>query len=590
MCVTTLNPIISLDFSQTTDDFNWTNNSANPIETVNGKLVLQPESQLSTFSRPLGNITQTNNRLRFKLNLEIYRPTAGGNATGYYLVQILKGLEIIGQSTVYLEGIDASQAVKYSLDRTYSYEELSGNITIRIKATTGWQNEIRLEKLDVWDYEFCEEDVRTYFVFDGLFEDSQTAQSAGLRLLSWKVDEVETLTNAFDTQNQASVGGNPVAGWKYAVADIDGANRAAAATGRNTFNPFADEFGLIFENIAGNFWGGKPTGTVGAQDFGTGILKLGLEKPVILNGNLQPKAGAFFIDIDYTKNLYIEVDVLVNQSSSNVYNSPTSYRKYFIKWDATTCKKEFYFTNQLVPGLPNDQTPNGFLTGVTGITVDDTVLPCGQTLNYTGNQGSYSFNIELGTTIGMVKVDYNAQNVPDKFDVTWDTLFITSNYRGLSYNNTANYDQQLINAGVPPSQIQTAVPSNGAGSLYFFKTSEFPTTATVTVTAPLGGTAWNLKSNCPFPYMEGLIYQAACGVNLSGVTPVTKYTPAENPITYVPENGGIIYNNTAMTVPFNGGGLVYRMRIPMGTDGSVTDVNYSFEISAAGVISNVQPC
>jgi hypothetical protein len=586
MCVENIQQIISLNFATTNDELNWINNSANPITTTDGKLILQPESALSVFSRQLGTIDPVNNRVRFKLNLEIYCPPDNGTAIGYYLVQIFNGVSLVGQSTIYLEGMDAGQVVKYSLDRTYKYEELSGNISIKIKASQGWQNEIRLVKLDVWDQTFCEENVRTYFVFDGLFEASQNAQSAGIRCLTWKVDGVETLTNAFNSQNQSSVGGNPVSGWKYAKADIDGANRDSAATGRNTFNPFADEFGLIFENVSGNFWGGKPTGTVGGQNFGSGVMSLGFEKPVILNDLLQLKAGAFFIDIDYTKDLYIEMDVLVNNNSTSVYNNPNTYRRFVFKWDATTCKKDFYYLNQLQPQAPPvDQNSNGFLTGLTDTNVESTILPCGQTLTFNGNQGAFTFTLDLGTAIGLFGINYNAQDVPDKFDLLWNNVFQTSNYRGKS-----TYNQALINSGIPVSQINTANPSNGAGQLRMFKTTAFPTTATVTVTAPLGGTAWRIDSVCPLAYMEIWLYRAVCGDDISGTPTAVKYLPSENPLTYVPANGDVIFDNTALTTPYNGGGNVYKMRIPMGTSGAVTEVNFQFNVAVNGVISGLTPC
>lgn len=588
MCDENINQIISLDFATTNDELNWINNSSNPIVTEDGKLVLQPESQFSTFTRTLGFIDIANNRVRFKLNLEIYCPATNGSPIVNYVVQIYNGISLVGQSTIYIDSIEAGQTVSYSLDRTYPYEELSGTISIKIKAMQGYQNELRLEKLDAWDSNFCEENVRTYFVFDGLFEGSQTAQSAGIRLLSWKVDGTETLTSAFDSQNQSSVGGNPLTGWKFAKANIDGGNRLITAVPieRNTFNPFSDEFGLIFENITGNYYGGKPIGTVGGQDFGAGIMQLGFEKPVILNGILEPKAGAFFIDIDYTKSLLIEVDVLINDSSTNVYNNPNIYRKYFISWNADTCKKDFYYRNQLETNPQiNDQFINGFLTGLTGITKNDTILPCGQTLNYTGNQGSYTFTLDLGTTIGMAGIDYNAQSVPDKFDINWGGINLTSNFRG-----SASYNQALINAGVPPSQIATATPSNGAGILRFFKTATFPTFATVTVYAPLAGTAWNLKSVCPLPYMEVWLYRANCGDDITGTPTAVVYMPVENPLTYIPNAGDIFYNQIGLTTPYNGNSQIFRMKIPLGTNGTFSEPEVTFNVSNIGVVSNVEPC
>lgn len=586
MCNENINHLLDVDFATTFDELNWITNSSNAIHTTDGRLVLQPESALITYNRGLGQINTENNRLRFKLNLEIFCPSTGGAAVVNYLVQVYNGTNLVGQSTIFIDGIDGGQVVRYSLDRTYEYEELSGNISIRIRATQGWQNEIRLTKLDVWDYFFCEDKVRTYFVFDGLFEAAQTAMSAGIRCNSWKVGNVETLTPAFTAYNNTNVGGNPITGWKFASADIDGRNRIAAATGRNTFNPFADEFGLIFDTV-NSFWGGKPIGTNGNQNFGTGIMQLGLDKPVILNGLLESKAGAFFIDIDYSQNLYIEMDVIINNNSSSVFNNPNIFRRYYIEWNIEKCSRSFIYTNQLqTPPTATNQDHNGFLSGITDVTVEDTVLPCGQQLNFNGNQGAYTFTLDLGTGIGMVNVNYNAQNIPDKFDITWNSQFITTNYRGSS-----TYNQSLLNAGVPASQIQTANPSNGAGVISFFKNLPTPTTATITVTAPLGGTAWTLISACPTPSMQIWLYTAGCGANLNSLSPVVKFMPSENPVGFIPTVGDVIFNEAALTTTYGTNvGTTLRMRIPTGSAGTFEEVPYTIKLNASGQIIEVTPC
>lgn len=494
MCNENINNIASFDFSQIVDEINWFNNSSNPILTENNKLVLRPDTTISMFSRGLGSIDITNNRLRYKLNFEIFRPTTTGVDTVNFIIQIWNGFNLIGESTVYVDNISVGQIVKYSLDRTYEYDQLTGNVSIKIKTPQGYQNEIRLTKLDVWDFNFCEENVRTYFVFDEFFQNAITAQSAGLRLLKYKVDDVETLTPAFFAHNTVNLGGNPIAQWKYATAEIDGGNRIAATSNQNTFNPFVDEFGLIFDTI-NSFHGEKPIGTIGSQNFGSGIMNIGFEKPEIYNGLLQRKKGAFFIDIDYTKNLFIECDVVVNQTSSQLFTNPTSFRKYFIIWDAEKCQKQFYFINQIGQNQqPQDQLTNGFLTGITPETKEDTSITCNGSLNFNGAAGSYSFEINFGTDIGMAGIAYNASHIPDKFEISWNGQTVSTGYVGCN-----EYNQDLINAGVPMSQINTTPhPGNGAGQLLFNKNSAYPTNAIVTVTGVIGNTGWNFSGICPF--------------------------------------------------------------------------------------------
>lgn len=494
MCNTNTNQIINLDFSQTNDELNWFNNSANPIQSDSGKLVLRPDSVMSVFSRGLSSINVNNNRLRFKLNFEVFRPTAGGSGQIKYLVQVFNGMNLIGQSYVYIDNINAGQIVKYSLDRTYQYEQLSGNISIKIKSVLGYENEIRLEKLNVEDFNFCEDSVRTYFVFDNFFNDCLTAQAGGLRLLKWKIDGIETLTADFLAHNQINLGGNPVAQFKFGTADLDGANRISATAGQNTFNPFVDDFGLVFDTV-NSFHGGKPTGTVTSQNFGAGVMQLGFEKPEILNGLLQPKKGAFFIDIDYSQDLFIEIDVVVNQNNPQLFTNPTIFRKYFIIWDSVKCQKSFYYLDQLQQNPQAvDQTVNGFLSGLTPASAIDTSTPCSQSVNFNGVAGAYSFEVNFGTDIGMAGINYNASHIPDKFEITWNGQTVSTGYVGCN-----EYNQDLINAGVPVNQINTTPdPGNGAGQLLFFKDQPYPTTATVTVTGVIGNIGWNFAGICPY--------------------------------------------------------------------------------------------
>ena len=111
---------------------------------------------------------------------------------------------------------------------------------------------------------------------------------AGIELLEWKVDNVETLTTAYFNENNVVVGG-PTTNWKFAKANLDGTNRIAELTNPTTFNSFVQEFGLLFDAV--NYFSGKPTGTVSGSDYGTGILEIGTDKPIILNGSLQEKNG-----------------------------------------------------------------------------------------------------------------------------------------------------------------------------------------------------------------------------------------------------------------------------------------------------------
>lgn len=112
----------------------------------------------------------------------------------------------------------------------------------------------------------------------------------------------------------------------------------------------------------------------------------------------------------------------------------------------------------------------------------------------------FTYTVDFGPDTGIAGIYYDAQSVPDKFDITWNGQTFSSGYRGSNTNDAA-----LLAAGVPQSEINTTPPpGNGQGVLCFNKTSALPNTATITVTTKISGTLWSLHSFCP---------QATCPAN-----------------------------------------------------------------------------
>lgn len=492
-CNKNINELLNIDFSTTNDEFNWVSNIANPIQTVGGQLCLKPEALTSEFFRGLGSLNPTNNRIKLKININLFRPATSTHDTMTVVFGIYTGSTLIDEFSVDLDSISIGERIEYNFDRVYKYEAIAGNINLKITIPEGYENQVLLDYIICEDENYCEDDVRSYFAIDGFVEDSLASVSSGVQLLEWKVDDVETLTPDFFADN-LSVGGDPTNDWKFSKAELDGSNRIAELTDPTSFNPFVTEWGLTFENVAGNYFGGKPTGVASGKDYGSGILEIGFLKPKILNGNLDSRNGAFFIDIDYTKNLKIVFNVLVNNINSDVFNSSTIYRKYTILWDSVNCVKSFYYQDQLsaTPTTKIQVDEDGFLFGVTGIIGTEASIGCNESFAFSGEAGVFEFIIDFGSDVGEAGIDYDAFGVPDKFEIEWNGNIISSGYVGLN-----SFDQQLINLGINPSEIKTDNPTSGQGSLLFIKDQASPNIAIVRVTAPLGGTAWNIAGICP---------------------------------------------------------------------------------------------
>jgi hypothetical protein len=185
------------------------------------------------------------------------------------------------------------------------------------------------------------------------------------------------------------------------------------------------------------------------------------------------------------------------------------------------------------------------------------LIPCNAgSISFGGGAGIYYAEaIVLGNAIGPVTASFNAQNVPDRFRLVWsgstvaDSLFvgdglaskanydsytasisnvtsltrydfdnqqqtfIQGNSEAVSYSDqdfppynlsntrgngtpTGNHGNQI---GVLPNiPAANSYSTDGNVDLCFYKNTELPTTFTIIIDGPNGGTAWDLFSvSCP---------------------------------------------------------------------------------------------
>lgn len=492
MCNQNITQILNIDHSSSNDEFNWITNSVNPINTISGQLVLKPDVQTATFRRGLGTLDPTNDRIRLQINMDLFRPQNSTQDQMNVVFGIYSGSNLIDQFTIYKQ-IGIGEKVEYNFDRIYKYDQLSGNISLKISFINGWQNELLFDYIKCEHFKYCHDLVRTYFLLNNYLEDSLNAVSSGIQLLEWKVNGIETLTPSFYSENN-SIGGNLVSR-KFAKANIDGSNRVSENLQPNSLNPFVDDLGLEFDET-NSFFGGKALSTISGSNYGSEILKIGIDKPEILNGQLVSKKGAFFIDADFSNSFKIVFYSIINNLNNNVFQNPSIFRKYFIVWNSQNCTKQFYYQDQLskTPLTNIFVDEDGFLSGLTNGVSTKKTISCNESFAFDGQSGVQEILIDFGTTIGIAGINYEASLIPDKFEIEWNGQILTTGYVGSN-----SYDQDLINVGVNQTEINTSNPPNGNGILNFFKDQPFPTTAILRVYAPLNLTRWSVSGICPKP-------------------------------------------------------------------------------------------
>lgn len=489
MCNENRNTIFEKIFSQEADEFNWLTNSLNNVRTENGKIILKASNNTEYFKRKVGAIDVNSDRVRVTSNIELKRTQESSESNICVVFALFSGEVFIEEFRVFANDVSESDTLKYFFDRTYKYEELNEELTLRIKFEEGFKSEIMISDLKVENFKYCSDKVKVYFALKDVFKESLLSRSAAIILKEYKIDNQETLTQDFFNDNSQQ-GTLPKTNWLFAKSEIDGTNRVSETAEPNTFNPFVKEFGLEYDAL--NYYDGTPIGTTNGKDYGPGVLNFGFDKPEVMNEDLISQKGAFFLNIDFTKNLRVVFDVVVNKNSSSLFQSPQIYRTYYIIFDKEKCQRRFYYRDNLQGNIPFDEEVNGFLSGLTDFVEDSEVLNCDESFSFSGQSGTFETQIDFGTATGECGILCSPYSVPDKFQIEWDGNVYSSGYIGQS-----SYEQRLLNEGIPQNEINLTSGSVNNFPLLFQKNKPYPTKAKILVTAPLSGTAWALKGKCP---------------------------------------------------------------------------------------------
>ncbi len=370
------NTLLSLDYSEATSIGDWAASSGGVLGLEGGSLRVRLAGVTDSIGHALLPPDPSNDRLRIRIDFEVGRiERTGGGTTSpsmevRFCILTSEGWALT-ENCVPFSGLEEGEKVSYFLVRTYPITLPAEELHLFIDTTDGWENTIYIKDVLVEGFTFHEKSVRTFFVLDEVLQEARTASDGVLELKEWKVNGMETLTTAFYSDTPPSSIASPLSTWSFAKADIDGANRTPDTSNPNTFNPFAHEWGLLFAT-EGEYYGWKPTGTANDNNYGNGPLQIGVSKPEILNGNLESKKGVFFIDIDYRRHLRVAFELLLSNPSGTTLN-----RSYFIEWDPSDCRKEFYYFDDLNGGFVIDQQVNGFLSGITGPKEEDVLVEIG---------------------------------------------------------------------------------------------------------------------------------------------------------------------------------------------------------------------
>lgn len=185
----------------------------------------------------------------------------------------------------------------------------------------------------------------------------------------------------------------------------------------------------------------------------------------------------------------------------------TSYGPYSLRditlGGATTVGAEDYdVTNGFSPSHPNNIAGYGMSEFYSYD--HDYAAPACNLAYETGGQGTFDFPINLGTSTGLVTIEYQSYSIPDKFTFTWNGNTYTSgdgNGTGNSFVGSSSY---ASNSLVQPLDTLTGVYGSGGyqaqyggrGTITFNKNSSV-SSSNMQVSAPIGSTGWWFSVSCP---------------------------------------------------------------------------------------------
>lgn len=184
-----------------------------------------------------------------------------------------------------------------------------------------------------------------------------------------------------------------------------------------------------------------------------------------------------------------------------------------------------------------------------------------------GVTGRHEFTIDFGTEVGLTGIVLNTGLIPDRYTITWNGNSYTSGFIGSSTYNAA------LNTLGFPNVTAGATPND---RLIFQKTSAFPTTAILTVDAPLAGSGWSYSvvsaatvaaaaaaAAVSLPAAPGLTEQNASNIVVLPTPPVITEAPGATlatvatipvaqlplPVVTPPTSNPGVFGNTIFTTP-----------------------------------------
>lgn len=237
-------------------------------------------------------------------------------------------------------------------------------------------------------------------------------------------------------------------------------------------------------------------------------------------------------------------------------------------------------------------------------------IACSEILSFSNDDqaGRYYTEVTVGTEGGTVTLNYDAGDIPDRFQIEYDGVivadsklvgdYLTGNppnadtalweggagsgqFVGKVYNNLPNYiwngvtfiaDGNTTDNTVTQSDVADFGSTSGTGSISFTKPAGAPTTMTIITTAFPSNTGFSFTPSCPTSLTAFTVNtETDSCVGSAASYPVTYYHDGANSY---PTLGDTIYSDALGNNPVVSGNFV--MSSPAGVTTDVNGISIAF--------------
>lgn len=339
------------------DSGNWTPTSSTLTDQT-GNMKVEPTGSDNKIVRSFGGFDILHENLTFHMKVNVV------NTGVLPLHEITLNIPGVGTRIFSIPDLSPGEQRIVHLNHSFDVTLTGTSVDVELSQTYisgGANSYIEIDTIAIKQI-IIEDKTRSYFFLSDLFKQFGSAKTGRLNISKLYVGGISQLTPQYEADQLALGGSFPLDEWGFANCDFE-SNVCGVGQTHSGYNPFFDETLIDFNDVPDGEKRGRAINSRQNKDYGTGLFNIGVDRQSIFDANKDRRDGAFFVDIDYSKDFFMEINVFLS-NRSNAYVTSYFTKKFIISWNAQTCEKKYTVTDvQMVPEVVTNIEHLGFLKG-----------------------------------------------------------------------------------------------------------------------------------------------------------------------------------------------------------------------------------